>query len=511
MPSVSLADAKAPLVLAIDLGTSSFRALLFDARARAVDGTEAQHGHQVRSTPDGGAEADAPALFDLLVRCVDGALANAGDRAADIAAVGHSCFWHSLLGVDAAGEPTTPLLIWADKRSAPQVAGLRRELEPAETHARTGCVLHSSYWPAKLRWLQATAPEAVARTVRYLSFAEYAADRLQGDPRASLSMASGTGLLDVHRLTWDPAVAEAAGVPRTQLPELTDRDLPLAPLRAPWAARWGVLAGLPWFPAVGDGAGANVGSGAVAPDRIALTLGTSGALRVVRPPGEVHPPTDVWTYRLDRDRAVLGGALSNGGNLLAWLGGMLDIDFGDETIEAAGEMPPDAHGLTVLPFLAGERSPSWNDRSRGVVAGLTLATESRDLVRATMEAVAYRFARIYDRLAPLASPGHEVVANGGAILRSPAWLQIVADTLGHELRTLPPDEEASARGAAVLALVGAGHLPDLRGQPDPVTATVYRPDPARHVRYREGLARQSDLEARLFPDGTAWDVPAAAP
>jgi gluconokinase len=203
---------------------------------------------------------------------------------------------------------------------------------------------------------------------------------------------------------------------------------------------------------------------------------------------------------------VLGGALSNGGNLLAWLGDLLDIDFGDATIEAAGGLPPDGHGLTLLPFVAGERSPAWNDQANGVIAGLTLATRPEELVRAAMEAVAYRFARIYDRLAPLALADHEVVANGGAILRSPAWLQIVADTLGHDLRTLPPDAEASARGAALLALAGSGHLPDLAAVPDPITETIYRPDPARHARYRAGRERQARLEALLFPDGGAWDT-----
>ena len=344
---------------------------------------------------------------------------------------------------------------------------------------------------------------------RWQGYTEFVGERLAGESGAasSLSMASATGLLDVHRLAWDQALLKAGGAAAERMPPLTDRTEPWRSLRPAFAARWPVLAGVPWYPAVGDGACANIGSGAVGPERIALTLGTSGALRVVSAARDVEVPRDIWTYRMDRERFVLGGALSNGGNLLAWLGKLLGIDFGDETAKLAAALPPDAHGLTVLPFLAGERAPAWHDHSSGVVAGLTLATGPEALLRAGMEAVAYRFAAIYDRLCPLVEREHAIVANGGAILRSPAWLQIVADTLGHDLLTLDPEAEASARGAALLALEASGLLPNLASASDPaVGGTVYRPDPDRHARYQAGRDRQRKLEGLLYsPDG-AWDV-----
>ena len=500
MPTVLLPDAEAPLILALDLGTSSFRALLFDRRGRAIAGTEEQVPHALRTTPDGGGEGDAGALFDLLVRCVDGALAYAGGRADEIAAVGVSCFWHSLVGMDERGEAVTPLLMWADTRSAGEAATLRRELGEAtwEIQARTGCRFHSNYWPAKLRWLRAAHAELFRRVRRWGSFAEYAGGRLRGEAVASLSMASGTGMLDVHRLAWDGELAGLVGVEVRVLPRLVDREEAEAPLRAEFAQRWPVLAGVPWYPALGDGACANVGCGAVGPGRIALTLGTSGALRIVVP--DAIAPPDLFAYRLDRERAVIGGAVSNGGNVLAWLGRLMGVDFGGPAMDAAEELAPDGHGLTVLPFLAGERAPGWRDRATGAVVGLTLSTRPEHLVRAGMEAVAYRLAMIYDDLRPLAAGPHEIVANGGAILRSPLWLRIVADTLGHEVLALRPEEESSARGAAVCALEAAGLVPDLAAVPDPAAGVVtYRPDDGRHAAYRAGMARQAALERVLYP------------
>ncbi|HEU5433781.1 MAG TPA: FGGY-family carbohydrate kinase, partial [Thermomicrobiales bacterium] len=356
--------------------------------------------------------------------------------------------------------------------------------------------------------LARTRPETFARVAHWTSFAEYAALRLAPTAglRVSISMASGAGLLDVHRLDWDEEALAMAGIARATLSPLVDAG-DGAPLGEAFARRWPALAHAPWFPALGDGACANVGSGAIGPGRIALTLGTSGAMRLVlpAPPGAVwRVPPDLWAYRLDHDCAVLGGALSNGGNLLAWLRQLLAIAPDSATVAAAAALEPDAHGLTFLPVVAGERSPAWHDEANGIIAGLTLATRPEDLLRAAMEAVAYRFARIYDALRPLATEPHQIVANGGAILNSPAWLQITADALGHPLIALPPSDEASARGAALMAAVAAGLLPDLAAAPDPAAGCpAYAPAPARTERYRAGRLRQERLEALLFPAASA--------
>ena len=504
MPSVPFPAAEAPLVLALDLGTSSLRALLVDRRGQAVLGSEEQLPYRQRTTSDGGVEADAETLFALLVRSVDGAMARAGDRGQEIAAVGATSFWHSLLGIDAAGEPTTPVLSWADTRSAPQAAALRRDADGEAIRLRTGCRFHSSYWPAKLRWLAETQADVIARTARWVSFAEFAAQRLGGETAAgvTVSMASGTGLLDVHRLGWDGEVLDLLGLTPDRLSPLVDADAgtTLAPA---YARRWPALAAAPWYPAIGDGAAANVGSGAIGPGRIALTLGTSGAMRLVLPaPNDAaFPiPPELWAYRLDRDHAVVGGSLSNGGNLLRWARELVGAPLDGPAMAAAAALPPDGHGLTLLPFVAGERAPGWHDGADGVVAGLTLATKPEHLLRATLESVAHRFARISDALRPLADAEHQIVANGGAIVNSPAWLGIVADALGHDLLAMPAGDEATARGAALVALVAAGVLPDLGAAPDPAVGCVlHRPDPERHARYRAGRARQERLEAVLYP------------
>jgi gluconokinase len=511
MPSVSLAKAASPLILALDLGTSSFRALLFDRNGQAVAGSEEQLLHTLRTTADGGAEADPDALVDLLIRCIDSCLERSAARVKDIAAVASSCFWHSLMGVDRDGRPVTPVLMWADRRSAHQANALEAELGPA-VHDRVGAAFHSSYWPAKIRWLQETQPVAADRVAQWMGFAEYADLRLCGSSAASIAMASGSGMLDVRTIDWDPELLDALNVDRKNLPPLLDRNEPIPQLKDVFAQRWPALATIPWYPSIGDGACANVGSGAVTPERIALSLGTSGAMRAIVPSAAgaaFEIPRGMWGYRLDRGHMVVGGATSNGGILLNWLRDLVGVPLGSPVMADVDAMLPDSHHLTLLPFVAGERFPPHVDSATGVIAGMTLATTPAAVVRAGLESVAYRMGRIYERLVPLAAPGHTIAANGGAILSSPTLLQIVADTLGHELIALPPDEEASGRGAAILALHAAGHIPDLTAAPDPAAFTdirVFAPDPINHRIYRAGLARQEGLERTLFPDGPFWDA-----
>jgi gluconokinase len=308
-------------------------------------------------------------------------------------------------------------------------------------------------------------------------------------------MASGTGLLATATLDWEPGVAEAAGISTSALPTLVDRTDAYTGLKEPFAGRWSALAAIPWYPAIGDGAAANVGAGCVGRARIALTIGTSAAMRLVVPDESQREenallPPRIWSYRLDRGHRVLGGALSN---VTGWLADHLaDGDF-DELTEAASRIAPDSHGLTMLPFLAGERSPSWNDKATGTISGIRLSTTGGDLFRVTLESTAYRLAAIYDDLKTLAVRGHEIHANGAAALKSPLWLQIIADTLGHAVEAVDAEAEASARGAAICAFETVGMLESLQGL-DHTVSNRYEPDMSNHKAYVQARQRQSRLE-----------------
>jgi gluconokinase len=480
------------MVIALDLGTSSARAALYDSGGRAVPGRFHQVSYTPVTTGDGGVEHDPARLLDAAAACLDAVVRAA--RHDDVRAVAVTSFWHGLLGFDAGRHPVTPVFMWADSRSTPEAGLLRGALDEAALHARTGCHLHACYWPAKLRWLARERPADVSRVAHWGSIGEHLELTFFGEAATGLSMASGTGLLDQDTLRWDPEALAAAEIEPEHLFPLAQRTDGRRGLRAPWALRWPALRGVPWFPAVGDGAASNVGSDCVDIDRVALNVGTSAALRVVATAG-VAPPRGLWRYRIDRRRALLGGATSEGGNVYAWCRDVLHLPDDAAVERALAERGPDSHGLTVLPFLAGERAPGWRGDRRATVTGLSLDTTALDVVHSALEAVALRLALVYELLAPHAAPDHLVVASGGALSHSRAWTQMLADALGRAVHR-SAELEATSRGAALLALEALGVLPDVAAARAPL-GERFTPDAARHARYRAALERHKRLDERV--------------
>ncbi len=488
-----------PTILTLDIGSSSLRVLLFDARGGRVPGVAARRALQMRTSAEGAAEFDPDALLARLFDAIDEALAQAGGRAGDIAGVAVDTFVSSLVGVDARGEAVTPLLTYADTRAAGEVAALRAHLDEATVHDRTGCRFHTSYWPAQLRWVHQAWPERAARAARWMTLGEYLEQTLFGESAISFSAASWTGLLDRRQLVWDDALLAILPIHRRQLSPLVDASAARQGLRPEFARRWPALARVPWFPAIGDGAAANIGSGAVTPDRVALTIGTSSAMRAITTGDIERLPSGLWCYRVDGHRSLPGGALTEGGMVYAWMARTLRLEENqpsDALDQALATLPPDAHGLTILPFLAGERSPGWRGEARATIHGLSLATTPLDILRAGMEAVAYRIALVYQQLRGLLPKAPHIIASGGALVNSPTWVQILADVLNRPI-TLSRAEEATARGAALLALESLGILPDLAAAPD-LLGETWQPDPARHAVYMAALQRQVALYDKLM-------------
>jgi len=434
-------------VLALDVGSSSTRAGAYDERGREA-GEPARRSY---SSSHGQLDADE------LLGAVQAALAEAGD--AD--AVGISCFWHSLLLLDEHERPLTPVLLWQDRRAAAQAESLTARLDAHAVQARTGCTFHPSFWPAKLEWLRDEG--VLARARRAVSFADYLFLRLTGELRTSLSSASGTGLLNLRARTWDAELLDALELDEALLPPISDEPAGTT------------------YPPLGDGACSNLGAGCVTPDRAALNIGTSGALRVLRA-GEPEPQDGLFSYFLDERRVVEGGAVSDGGNLYAWARRTLQLGDPPEPRE------PDGHGLTFLTLLGGERSLGWNPDASGAVAGLTLETDAADLVQAGLEGIAYRIAEIVERLPAV----REVVATGHALLQSDWWMQVFADALGRPL-VASGVAEGSARGAALYALERLG----VEAEPAPL-GRRHEPDPERGRIYAAARERQRELYERLF-------------
>jgi gluconokinase len=492
---------KPPFVLSLDVGTSSTRALLFDAQGAAVPNVVSQRTYRLTTSVQGEVSVDADVLVTLVGETISETLRLAGPYAEQIVAVSLDTFWHSLLGVDGAGRPLTPIITWEDTRPRDAASQLRAQLDEQTVHARTGVHFHASYWPAKLRWLLQIQPELQVQVAQWISFGEYLHRRFLGRSRCSLSMASGTGLLNISTMEWDAGLVQVLGIRPEQLPPVDSTGEGIHGLTREYTTAWPALCNVPWFPAIGDGAAACIGSGCLDTACWSLTMGTSSAMRVVVEPGSVLPSPGLWLYCIDARRAVLGGALSEGGNLLNWLCDNLQLPSLKEAEPLAAALAPDSHALTILPFLSGERSLGWHSGARLTITGLSRDSSPAAILRAGYESLAYRLLAVHEKLCDtLQNKAHQhtVQVSGGVLLGSSLMKSIVADTLG--LPVSPSQEhEASARGTALLALEALKILPDL-AHVVPTLLSPTLPDRERGEIYRKAAKRQQRLYQALLEE-----------
>jgi gluconokinase len=306
-------------------------------------------------------------------------------------------------------------------------------------------------------------------------------------------------MLVTRTRSWDADLMNVLGVKPEQFPPLGDLHESLQGLTGEYVSRWPTLHNIPWFPAIGDGAAANVGSGCASEHNWALTIGTSSAIRVVVSPERVVLPAGLWLYYIDARRALLGGALSEGGNVFAWMANTLQLPTLKEAEPLVAALSPDGHGLTILPFISGERSSGWHAEARVVIDGLQTHTSPADILRASMEAVAYQLQAVYQQLiGALHETKPRLIGSGGALLSSSTLQHIVADALGSPLYPLL-EHEASARGAALLALEAMGVIQDI-GQETPSLAEAVQPDAERGRVYQQAADRQMQLYRVLLGD-----------
>ena len=463
-----------PVVLGVDLGTTATKVVAADAAGR-IDGI-AERPYPLTTGPHGEATQDA----DEVLAAARSAIAECA-RGRNVAALSFSAAMHTLMPLDTDGRPLAPASSWADRRAADIAREWRKPDGPAlELHRATGTPVHPMSPLVKLAWFARTEPDL--RAAHWVGVKDYVLAALTGRLATEHSCASGTGLLNIHTLSWHEPSLELAHIDAGQLPEL------LAPTgQLTLAAPVGDLpAGLPVVAGGGDGPLANLGTGATVPGMAALSLGTSGALRAIHPAPGVDDRGRVFCYALADGLWAVGGAISNGGVVGSWASDCFGVPVHDLFAEAATADPA---GLVALPYLLGERAPWWDPDLTAVLLGLRRDHGRAAITRALVEGVGQQLA-----LVAAALPGAELTeirATGGAF-RSPVWGTVVASALNRPL-SLTADEGGSGLGAALLAWHALGELHSLSDAATLITPTsTIEPDPDLAAR----LAAQRPLVER---------------
>lgn len=454
-----------PLLLATDLGTTAIKSIVFDRRGKIVGSSRVNLS--IEQPRPGLSEQDPRELWSKSIQAMREAVSRSRCLAEDVAAISFSAQLHGLSVIDKKGDVLLNLITWLDLRAGPQTESIDRVIDPYDLYRRTGCPPICIYPFAKILWLKENRPHILSSAYKLLSAKDFVLYRMFGEPYLDRSVASGSQLLNIERLTWDERVLEALELPADSLPILCNETETVGELPTDSAKRIGLRKGIPVVCGASDASLSSVGLGAVRPGMGAINLGSSGAIRIAsgRPVLDSSEEMRFFCYYAALKTWVSGGAINNAGMLLQWFkdnfgssetmeSGRRGLDTFEIMSEEASRVAPGSGNLVVVPFFSGERFPIRDWNTRGVVFGLTYAHGREHLIRALMESVAFTLRSIQDALEEERLSIRELRIGGGGA-RSTVWRQIVTDVLEKPVARTRV-EEASALGAAILGAISVG-------------------------------------------------------
>lgn len=449
-------------VLALDQGTTSSRALLFDEQGRVV--ASDQHEFTQHFPQPGWVEHDPAEIWQSQLAAARGALAEAGASAGDIAAIGIANQRETSLVWDrATGEPIYPAIVWQSRQTAAICDELRERGIEDDVRARTGLPIDAYFSATKLRFILDAVDGAQARAERgELAFGtvdSWLIHRLtKGEVHATdQSNASRTMLYNLAG-GWDDTLLAALDIPRAMLPEVSDSSGEFGTADAEWLGGPVAIAGV-----AGDQQAALFGQGCFAPGDAKNTYGT-GCFLLINTGSEPRPSSNglltsaAWGIDGDVDY-MLEGSVFSAGATVQWLRDGLGLIETAEESEALADSVPDSGGVYLVPAFTGLGAPHWDQDARGLLTGITRGTGRAQIVRAALEAIAYQTREIVDCFAADTQLALDVLRVDGGASRNDFLMQFQADMLGIPVER-PAELEATARGAAGLAGIGSGFWRD---------------------------------------------------
>ena len=469
-------------LLGIDVGTSGAKVLLIDETGAVLKSASREYPLLVPRPL--WAEQDPTLWRAAIVACI----AEIGEDAPD--AIGLTGQMHGAVFLDESGAVIRPAILWCDQRTVAECAEIDRRAGPDRVRAITANPPLTGFQAPKALWLRNHEPESFARVRQLLLPKDWLRFEMTGESVTEVSDASGTGLFDVAKRTWSAEMLAALDLPADWLPRVVESDEVTGVTRGFPGLRDGI-------PVVGGGdqAAGAVGTGAVVPGIVSVSLGTSGVVftAIAAPSADPSGAAHVFAHA-NRSWHAMGVMLSCGG-AVRWLRDTLYAGEGWEALNAeADAVAPGCDGLTFLPYLTGERTPHNDPLARGAWAGLTLGATRGHLSRAVFEGVCFGLRDGLDRLRALGAQASEVRLSGGGA-QSELWRQTLADVLGVPCLRLAIDE-GPAFGAAILAGVGIGVWPNTAVACEATVRTVGTTRPSG-TDYTAGYARFRSLYPAL--------------
>lgn len=481
---------KREVVVGLDIGTTSVKAVLFDIHGKLIYETEEMN--TTFHPRAGWAEQDPDQILENTTKVIKQTVNQVNQNTMTLLGIGLSSAMHSLICLDDHMKPLSNNIIWSDGRSS----NFAEELllgNGKEIYKRTGTPIHPMSPFLKLVWMKETEFAPYHKASYFMSMKEYLVYKWFGKRWVDYSVAAASGLYNVSTHDWDEEAITLVGLSKDQLSEIVEPQKRLPSLQPKVASELGISTELPFVIGAADGQFANLGDGAISPGEVAISVGTSGAIRQFTEGAPIDPNMETFTYAFTKNTSIVGGPTNNGGIVLQWLKDTLEFKGShEEFLRGAEKVKPGAEGILFLPYVNGERAPLWNQKAKGNLYGLTIEHRKDHIVRAVLEGIAFNLYHISQSLERMAGQPKRITVNGG-LSQSELWVQILADIFGKSIH-LSESHHSVAWGAAWTALVGIGRKDSYEEIKENISVRkVIQPNLEHHELYLEIFKKYEKL------------------
>jgi gluconokinase len=493
--------------IGVDIGTTCTKALLFDEEGRVLN--IGRFNYPLYSPNPAVAEQDPDEIFQAVKHSIQQVIKLDGYDISTLQFISFSAAMHSVIAINKDGQPITRCITWADSRATKWAETIKKDLNGMNIYMRTGTPIHPMSPLAKITWLRHEHPEIFNKTYKFIGIKEYVFYQFFDRFIVDHSIASATGLFNLTTKTWDEEALSTAGITPDYLSSLEPTTAVISGLKQEVAEELGLPSTTKFIIGANDGVLSNLGVNAIDPGVVAVTIGTSGAIRTVSNKPVTDPKGRIFCYVLTDNHWVIGGPVNNGGMTFRWVrdelassevetAKRLGIDPYEVLTKIAERVDPGAEGLLFHPYLAGERAPLWNANARGSFFGLGLHHRREHMIRAVLEGVIFNLYTVLLALEELIGIPEKIQATGG-FAKSALWRQMMADIFNQPV-TVPESYESSCLGAVVLGLYATGKIDDFSIVSKWVGGTHHHEPIAENVEVYNELAPIFIRLSRLFND-----------
>lgn len=473
-------------VIGIDIGTGSAKAVAVNEEGIII--ADSQYFYSTQTDLPGYSEQDPAIIWKAFTDCIKEISKMLSYPPASIC---FSSAMHSLVVVNSGNQPVTPLITWADTRSEKIAEQIRKSPAAENIYRTTGTPIHSMSPLCKIIWLKENEPLIFKEAFKFISIKEYIWHQLFHEYEVDQSVASATGLFDIHTLQWNLISLQLCNIETAQLSQIVPTNFTRKALAPAMASLLAIPVNTLFCIGASDGCLANIGSYAVEKGTAALTIGTSGAVRIANAQPIFNFGAMTFNYVLDAETFICGGPVNNGGNVVTWLFESFLHNSNPSETDYAGffksidTVPAGSKGLIFLPYLTGERAPIWDEQSSGVFFGIKSYHTNACFLRAALEGICYSLRNVLE-VVESSTEGISQLNVSGGFIHSETWVQILADVCGKNTCIIETGD-ASALGAALLNMKTIKIIKEYSSL-KPVKNVIIEPNMKNHEMHRKNYS-----------------------